>query len=138
MPKTNLKPIDISEFTSMIAPFDLEPVLAANQRSLQAAAEAQAHLLARMTRVNEELFAFVDRRLARDRECAKRFASCSTPQEAVDICAQFVQAAFRDYSEEAGVLAGLYAEEAREAMEDAQHQVETTIETADDAKPAAA
>ena len=129
--KRTLKAIDASEFTSMIAPFDLEPVFAANQRGLKAAAEAQAHLFARLTKVNTELFSFVDRRLQRDREVARDLANCATPQEAAELCARFAESAIHDYSEEAGVLARICAEDAREAFEDAKHQVETTLATED-------
>lgn len=117
-------------FDAPVAPFDFEPVFAASQRGMQAAAEAQAHLVNRLTQINSELFGFVDRRLRRDRETAKDIAHCKNPQEMLEVCSRFAERAMKDYSEEVGLIAGLYADQAREAMEDAQHQVETAIEPA--------
>ncbi|MEM8755882.1 MAG: phasin family protein [Pseudomonadota bacterium] len=130
MPRTAPKSNGQDLFRTPIAPFDLEPMIAANQRGLQAVAEAQSHMFRRLTKMNSELFGFIDRRLERDREAAKELAGCKSPQEAVEVCARFTEAAIKDYSEEAGLIAGLYADQAREAMEDAQHQVETAIEPA--------
>lgn len=130
MPKDDSNPVGAAEVTTLIAPLDLEPMIAANQRGLKAAAEAQAHLFARLNRMNAELFAFIDRRLQRDRETARAFAGCATPQEAAMVCARAAEAAVKDYTQEAGLLAGFCADHAREAVDDAQRQVETTIETA--------
>lgn len=111
-----------------VMPFDIEPMIAANQRGFTAAAEAQNHMMKRLAEINSELFGFVSRRLVRDRETAKELAKCHSPQDAVAVCAKFAETAMKDYSEEMGVLAGAYAQSAQQTMEDVQHQVEEVIE----------
>ncbi|MEM7545392.1 MAG: phasin family protein [Pseudomonadota bacterium] len=130
MPKADPKPngTGANPMKMHLAPFDMEPIIAANQRSFQAAAEAQNHMMKRLALMNKELFGFFNRRLIQDREMAHELARCKTPQDAVAICAKFAETAVKDYSEEVGVLAGAYAEQAQEVMEDVQHQVEETID----------
>ncbi|MEM9012534.1 MAG: phasin family protein [Pseudomonadota bacterium] len=108
--------------------FDIEPLIAANQRGLKAAAEAQEHMLRRIAKMHEELFRFADRRLQHDRSTARELAACKSPQDAAAVCGKFFESAMKQYSEEVTLLAGLYADQARETMEDVQHQVEETVE----------
>ena len=106
---------------------DVEAIIDANQRSLLAAAEAQNHMLRRMSRFNEEMMRFVNQRLEQDREAAKTLTACKTPMDAMAAYGRFLELAVKDYSEEMGLMAGIYADMARETVEDAQHQVEETI-----------
>ncbi len=108
--------------------FDIEPLIAANQRGLQAAAEANAHALQRMSKVSGEMFRFVDQRLKQDRDVVKEFATCKSPQDAAAVCGKFFENAVQQYSEELGRLAGIYADQAMEALDDAQHQVEQAMD----------
>lgn len=126
---------DLNPMKMYYAPFNMEPLLAANQRGLQAAAEAQNHMIKRLASMNRELFNFVNRRLSSDRDTANELARCKSPEDAVAICAKAAEQAMKDYSEEVGYLAGAYAEQAQEVMEDVQHQVEEAIETT--SKPSA-
>lgn len=118
-----------ASFMPTLPAFDLEPLIAANQRGLKAAAEAQEHMLHRMAKVSDELFRFVDRRLERDRETAKELGACKSPQDAAKVCGKFFETAVKEYSQEMGLLAGIYADQSREALEDAQHQFEESIDT---------
>ncbi|QIE54194.1 phasin family protein [Pikeienuella piscinae] len=133
MPRSQAAPLMPSDIKIAVPPLDMEPVFAANQRALKAASEAQAHMISRVTKFNSELFGFVNRRLDQDRCAAKEISRCQTPQDMMSIYAKFAERAMKDYSEEIGLLAGIYADQAREALEDAQHQVEEVIEPAADA-----
>lgn len=130
MPRSQTDSLKASDVRTIAPPFDLEPLFAANQRAFRAAAEAQSHMLARMTKTSSEFFDFVNRRLAKDRSAAKEFSRCQTPQDLVAAYAAFVEAATKDYSEEISLLAGSYADQAREVMEDAQLQVEEVVDLA--------
>ena len=110
-----------------MAPFDIQPLFAVNQRSFQAAAEANAQAMKRMSRVSEEMFRFVDQRLKQDRDVVKEFATCKSPQDAASVCGEFFQTAVQQYSEELGRLAGLYADQTIEALDDAQRQVDQAM-----------
>lgn len=144
MPRSKPSPKKPSDVKTIPPPLDMEPVVAANQRALKVAAEAQQHMLSRMTRVNSELFGFVSRRLEQDRCVVKEFSRCQTPQDMMSIYTKFAKQAMKDYSDQIGLLAGLYADQARERLKDVQHQVEEVIEPSappadskDDAKGAA-
>ncbi|MEM7057117.1 MAG: phasin family protein [Pseudomonadota bacterium] len=113
---------------SMVPQFDLEPLIAASQRSLKAATEAQDHALRRMTKLNSEIYRFINRRLDQDRDMVKELATCKTPMDAAGVCGKFMENAVKQYSEEMGLMAGIYADQAREAVEDVQHQVEQTVD----------
>ena len=128
MPKTSRKAMSAEMATAPVAPLDLEPMLAANQRNVQAMAEAQTHLIQRFSKMNAEMFNFINRRLERDRAAAREMATCKNAQEAAEGYASFAETAMKDYSEEFGVIAGIFADQTREVIEDAQHQVEAAVE----------
>lgn len=112
---------------SPVATADLEPLIVANQKSLKAASEANGHLLKRLATLNTELSRFIERRLEQDRKTARELAACTTPPEAFAAYGRFFERAVKQYSDEMGLLAGLVSDQAREAMEDMQHQVENAM-----------
>lgn len=96
--------------------FDVGAMIAANQRGLEAAADAQREMLGRMSQVTSEVLNFVGRRIEHDRDTAKRLASCRSPQDAVALYGEFFESAVKEYTEEIGVLAGICADQARDAV----------------------
>lgn len=99
---------------------DVQPMMAANQAGMRAIAEAGGHLASQMTRMNGEIADFVGRRLEHDRETMTALSTCTTLSETFSIYTDYVQRMMRDYTEEMGTLANLYAETARETMDDMQ------------------
>lgn len=137
MPKASTPTQNNGTSIPVVPTFDIEPVFSAHQRGLKAISEAQEHMFHSMAKVSGELFHFVDRRLENDRETARQLAGCKSPQEAAAVYGKFFETAMQQYSREMGLLAGLYADQAREAIEDVQHQVEETVnvETAGSTPP---
>jgi hypothetical protein len=134
MPRTEKSGMERAlSLTPMPMPqFDIEPLIAVNQRGVKAAAEAQDHMLRRVSAMSDEVFRFLDRRLERDREVVRELSSCRSPQDAVALYGQYFEETMKQYSEEMGLLAGLYSDQAREALEDAQHQIEDGVGEAQD------
>lgn len=119
-----------------VTPVDLEPLIVASQRSLKAASQANGHLLKRLVKLNSELTRFVERRLQQDRKTARELAACTNAPDALAVYGRYFERAVKQYSDEMGLLAGVFSDQAREAMDDVQHQIEETVEpVADGAKP---
>lgn len=108
--------------------FDFTSMLSANRRGLRAAHEAQSHMLRRMAEMNDELYQFADRRMQANRAAAEKLSECKSLPEVWGVCGTFVETAVQQYSEEMGLLAGVCADQAREAAQDIQEQVEEVIE----------
>ncbi|MCR9176925.1 MAG: phasin family protein [Alphaproteobacteria bacterium] len=119
---------------SAVPPVDIEPLLEVNQRGIEAVAQANSHVLQNMARLNSEIFQFVSRRLEHDRKTAKEFAACSSPQEAYSVCGKFLESAMKQYSEEMGVITGLYTDQLRQTIEDTQHQLHEAVNSSVDAE----
>ncbi len=114
---------DVSSAIPM-AHFDVASVFESSRRLFEVAAASQGHALDRVIRMNGELSRFVALRLERDRAAARELAGCGTPSEVADTYGRFFDTAVKEYAEEFGLLAGLCADQAREVVEDMQHQVE--------------
>ncbi|GAB5469993.1 MAG: hypothetical protein Kilf2KO_30230 [Rhodospirillales bacterium] len=127
MPKTGPNANTFGQTMMPTPSFDLQPVIAANQRGMKAVAEAQEHLFSRAVKMNEEIHRFVSRRLEHDRSTMQQLSTCKSPQEAFAVWGTFMEKATQQYSEGIGLLAELYADQAREAMEEVQHEVEESI-----------
>ena len=130
MPTPDAKPNgkDTMPINIQAAPFNMEPVIAANQRGLQAAAEAQTRMMRSLMQINQDMFDFMNCRIKRYHETANEIAACKSPQEAASVCTLFAQTAMKDYSEGFGGLVGSYVEQTQDALQDVQHQVEKPIE----------
>lgn len=111
-----------------LPPLDIAPIIEANQRGLQAAAQANSHALQRMAKVNKELFGFVTRRLDHDREAVKKLATCKSPQDAMALFGTFFETAMKQYSDEIGQLSAMYAEQTAEALADVEHEIDEIAE----------
>lgn len=107
--------------------FDVSKMMVGGERGMKAMAEAQEHFIDRIARMNREIADFVDRRLRHDRETVHALAACKSPQEIVTVWGKFVETASRQYAEEFRTIAGLSVDQAREAIEDAQHEIEETV-----------
>ncbi|MEM1316065.1 MAG: phasin family protein [Pseudomonadota bacterium] len=103
-------------------------------KGMAAFAEAQQHMIGRVAALNHEVARFVDRRLTHDQETVRKLAECGSPQEAMAVWTAFVETASRHYAEEMGMLAGLGVEQAREAAQDVQREIEETSEDLTDAR----
>ncbi len=114
---------DSNPMQMFIAPLIFEAAIVAGQRSFKIAAATHTSMMRRMASMNKEVFDFVDRRLAKDRETAKNFARCQTPQDVVEVYAKFAETTIKDYSEEIGVLANAIADQAQALTEEFQNQV---------------
>lgn len=112
---------------SAMRDFDFTKAMTGGGRSVQAMAEAQEHFIARLATMNKEVASFIDRRLTHDRDTVHALAECKTPQEAMAVWGKFVETASRHYAEEFGAIAGMSVDQAREAVEDAQHEIEETV-----------
>lgn len=120
-------------FPALPAFFDLPSAIEANRRTLLAVADAQFHLIDRMRRSNEEMFRFLDRRLQADRETAQKLAACASLPEMWSLTMNFFQRGTNDYSQEAGLMAAVAAEQAGEALDDLRHEAEAgSLETKGD------
>lgn len=108
---------------------DIAPIIEANKRGLEAAAQANSHALRRMAKVNQELFGFVTRRLEHDRAAVKEMAACKSPQDAMALFGTFFETAMRQYSEEIGQISAMYVEQSAEALSDVEHEIEEIVET---------
>jgi hypothetical protein len=111
-----------------LPPLDLAPILEANKRGLEAAAQANSHALQRMAKVNQELFGFVTRRLEHDRAAVKDLASCKSPQDAMALFGTFFETAMRQYTEEIGQISAMYVEHTAEALSDVEHEIDEIVE----------
>ncbi len=114
---------DSNPMQMFIAPLNFEAAIVAGQRSFKIAAATHTNMVRRMASMNKEVFDFVDRRLAKDRETAKNFARCQTPQDVVEVYAKFAETTMTDYSEELGVMSNAIAEQTQALTEDFQKQV---------------
>jgi hypothetical protein len=119
------------DLTGAFPGLDMESMIAANQHGLKAALEANEHLFGRITTVNRELFRFLNRRMEKDRELVGQLGKCQSPEDIMGVYTNFFEVAMKQYAEEMGQLAKLYARQTKETVEDAQHQV-------DEATPSAA
>lgn len=108
--------------------FDMTKMMAGGERGMKAMAEAQEHFIARIAKMNREIADFIERRLTHDRETVHALAECKSPQECVEVWGKFVETASRQYAEEFGTIAGMGVDQAREAVEDAQHEIEETVQ----------
>lgn len=111
-----------------IAPIGVETMIAMNQRGLRAASDASRHFWKRHAALSAEMFRFLDRRLEEDRRVAQELAGCGEPAQAYAVCAAFFETAAKQYAEGSSRLLGASLEGWREGVEDAQRQVEETVE----------
>jgi hypothetical protein len=107
-----------------VPPFDAARMIETNQRAMRAALEAQNHGFQHMARIGTSVLDFVQRRLQHDAALAQRLGSVKAPQDAYAACHDFVDTAIEDYSAEFSELATLYVDQTREAMHDAERQVD--------------
>ena len=105
-------------------PFDPARVFETNQRAMRAALEAQTHGLQHMAKIGTSVFEFVQRRLQHDAELAQRLGAAKAPQDAYAAYHDFLDTAIEEYSAEFSALASLYVDQTREAMHDAERQVD--------------
>ena len=82
-----------------------------------------------MTKVNGELFRFFSQRLDHDRKTVQELSTCKSPQDAFGVWSAFMEKAATQYAEEMAALAGLYADQAREAMDNVSHEVDEIVKT---------
>lgn len=116
------------EIWSMMRDYDFANTMASGERGAKAMAEAQEHFIARLAKMNREIADFIDRRLSHDRETIQSLTACKTPQEVVAVWAKFLETATHQYAEEFGTIAGLNVDQAREVVEDTQHEIKETVE----------
>ncbi|MEM8957689.1 MAG: phasin family protein, partial [Pseudomonadota bacterium] len=113
---------------SMMRDCDLTNTMASGERGLKALAEAQEHFIARAAKMNREIADFIDRRLSHDCETVRSLSACKTPQEVVAVWAKFLETATHQYAKEFGTIAGLNVDQAREVVEDTQHEIKESVE----------
>lgn len=117
-------PQDRSTEAFPMARFDASRLIEGNQRAMRAALEAQTHGLQHMAKIGSSVFEFVQRRLKQDADLAQKLGTCKTPQDAYAAYHDFFDTAVREYSDEFSSLAGLYADQTKEVMQDAERQVD--------------
>ena len=105
-------------------PFDATRLLETNQRAMHAALEAQSHGFQHMAKIGTSVFEFVQRRLQHDAELARRLGTAKAPEDAYAAYHEFVDTAIEEYSAEMSALATLCVDQTREAMHDAERQVD--------------
>lgn len=105
-------------------PFDAGRMIETNQRALRAALEAQNHGFQHAAKIGTSVLEFVQRRLQHDAEFARQLGSAKAPQDAYAAYHDFVDTAIEDYSAEFSALATLYVDQTKEAMHDAERQVD--------------
>ena len=127
MKKTVTETPEADQVFAAMRDFDVTKMMAGGERGMKAMAEAQEHFIERIAKMNREIAGFVDRRLKHDQETVHALAECKSPQEFVAVWGKFVETASRQYAEEFGTIAGMGVDQAREAVEDAQHEIEETV-----------
>lgn len=103
---------------------DATRLIETNQRAMHTALEAQGHRLRHMARIGTSMFEFVQRRLQHDAELAQRLGTVKAPKDAYEAYHDFFDVAVREYSDEFSALTSLYVDQTREAMHDAERQVD--------------
>lgn len=105
-------------------PFDAARLIESNQRAMRAALAAQSHGFQHMAKIGTSVLEFVQRRLQHDAELAEKLGTAKAPQDAYSAYHDFFDVAVREYSTEFSELATLYVDQTREAMHDAERQVD--------------
>ena len=105
-------------------PFDAARMIETNQRAMRAALEAQNHGFQHIAKIGTSVLDFVQRRLQHDAELAQRLGTAKAPQDAYAAYHDFLDTAIEEYSAEFSTLATLYVDQTREAMHDAERQVD--------------
>lgn len=123
------KPVSKSHKAATLPTLDIDPLLEANQRQFEAVAEANSQVLENVAKFNNEILQFVNQRLEHDRKVAKELAACSSPQEAYGVCGKFLESAMKQYSQEMGIIAGLYTDHLRQTIENTQNQLTETVKS---------
>jgi hypothetical protein len=100
-------------------PVPLEQLMAANQRTLAAAARVNAKLVRDMLRVQKHVLDFVSKRIETDIETAEALAKCGDGPEIVAVAQEFCAKAMADYADEATELMRIGAEAATAVAADA-------------------
>jgi hypothetical protein len=117
-------PTDRDGLPFPVPPFDAARLIESNQRAMRAALEAQGHGFKHMAKIGSSVLDFVQRRLQRDAELAQKLGSVKAPQDAYVAYHDFFDTAIEEYSAEFSALATLYVDQTREAMHDAERQVD--------------
>jgi hypothetical protein len=125
MPGDNARPnLGAQPFPVPVPPFDAAQLIETNQRAMHAALAAQSHGFQHMARIGTSVLEFVQRRLQHDAELAQRLGTAKAPQEAYAAYHDFLDVAAKEYSHEFAELATLYVDQTREAMQEAERQVD--------------
>jgi hypothetical protein len=105
-------------------PIPLDQLVAANQRSLAAAARVNAKLARDMMRVQKHMLEFVSKRLERDIETCEALSKCADGTGIMAVAQEFCAKAMADYAEEATELMRIGAEAATAVAADAASEAQ--------------
>jgi hypothetical protein len=91
-------------------PIALEQIAAANQRSLAAATQLNAKMMAEMLKMNQRILGFASRRLRTDMDTATALTKCGAVPDILAVAQNFCAQAMSDYAEETNEMLRLGAE----------------------------
>ena len=107
--------------------FDFGDFAKSNQDTVQAMLMANQAMLNGWTAFNQEVMAFADHRLRAEFGRTESLIGCSSPEEALQLQASFVQAAGEDYLREAQKLMGMMMDISREYWAPVEEQTRQTM-----------
>lgn len=107
--------------------FDFGDFAKSNQDAVQAMLMANQAMLNGWTAFNQEVMAFADQRLRAELGRTESLIGCSSPEEALQLQASFVQAAGEDYLREAQKLMGMMMDISRDYWAPVEEQTRQTM-----------
>ncbi len=113
--------------TEATTTFDFGDFAKSNQDTVQAMLMANQAMLNGWTAFNQEVMAFADHRLRAEFGRTESLIGCSSPEEALQLQASFVQAAGEDYLREAQKLMGMMMDISREYWAPVEEQTRQTM-----------
>ena len=113
--------------TEATTAFDFGDFAKSNQDAVQAMLMANQAMMNGWTAFNQEVMAFADQRLRAELGRTESLIGCSSPEEALQLQASFVQAAGEDYLREAQKLMGMMMDISREYWAPVEEQTRQTM-----------
>lgn len=127
-PATPTAPFPMPDLSAMpFAALDPAQAVQASQRFVSVAAEANAHALDGIRRMQQQWLGFVAGRLDDDMATARELAACRSLPDMWTVTLRFWERAARQYAEEAEVVGSETVAQAREGAEDLKREAAAAV-----------
>jgi hypothetical protein len=107
--------------------FDIDGLLAANQRSIDAMTRMNTRIYQNMMRVHTEFLDFTSRRLRADIEAAQKLTGGEKPGDAVEAVYHFQREIISDYADEASELLKMSTSMAEDLIQEVEDDVKEVV-----------